>query len=383
MHSVFRTIAIATFPIPLFAGDLEKSPIEMPATQKSNFRLSGGFGYKSIEGSSFDTGSRSQNAFLPNLANATGTGTNSVGPANQIADRTYTNGFVNQDAGTALNRDTWNWGYQNSSQLQDNNLTFAGGGGTSLRGSSNSSFNNPKSWETDGQGGVPYIQLDWISEVRPNLAIGFSLNWSYLNFSSSQRASSFNASQTSTLRQIDVVDTYDVTGITSPTAPYTGSFDGPGPLINNIPTSRITSDGAIISGQTVNFTNQIQENFEVDLNTISLGPVLEATTGPVRLSLSTGLALNITHWSASHSETLTASNGGGTIRKWNDSDNSTEILTGLYAQGGINIPLKENVSLTGFGRYDWSQNSSNKIGPSTLTIDPTGWTAGVMIGIGF
>jgi hypothetical protein len=59
------------------------------------------------------------------------------------------------------------------------------------------------------------------------------------------------------------------------------------------------------------------------------------------------------------------------------------VLPGAFVQGAVELPLTERISLTGFGRYDWSQSLDGSVGPSSFSMDPTGWSLGAMVGVRF
>jgi hypothetical protein len=124
----------------------------------------------------------------------------------------------------------------------------------------------------------------------------------------------------------------------------------------------------------------------VKLNTLSLGPSLSSKCGPVSLQAGAGFALNIVDWKASQSETLYLSRDGGrprTFHRWIEDRNDTDFLPGFYLQGGLAWQISSSWSINGFGRYDWSEELDEPVGPSTLSFDPGGWSAGVLLGWNF
>jgi len=52
-------------------------------------------------------------------------------------------------------------------------------------------------------------------------------------------------------------------------------------------------------------------------------------------------------------------------------------------QGTLTVPIGSKVSLSGFGRYDWSDDLEAEVGPSRFSVDLSGWSAGVLVGINF
>lgn len=137
----------------------------------------------------------------------------------------YDNGFVLPDIGGTASGLTWNWGYENSSQISGDTLNYeryydlpdAGSftdesdiapGGEMLIGVKFGEFRvGKKTWEWGAEFGGGYNMFE----------VG----------------SSETASGTSTYGTA----TYDTNGILLPVAPYRGTYEGPGPVIDVDPSS--------------------------------------------------------------------------------------------------------------------------------------------------
>ncbi len=366
-----------------------KQPVLPPVpvvTSRSHFSINAGAAYRSIGDVRFLTGSQSGSVDLPFLASALGHTPASVGNANTYADRVYRDGNVHQDGGTPADGLTGYWGYQNASQLSANTLTFHGENPSAINGGGSRSNRSAGSWDTDGDGVAPVIQLDYSYDLRPNLSAGFSLQYSFLSFDGRQSGSNFSATQTESTTEANVTDTYETTGLVIPLSPYQGTLAGPGVLISNKPSSRSLGNGRLLDSSRVSFFNQIEESLDVRLHTLTLGPTLGTKVGRVGCSFGSGLALNIVDWTATHQETLYIQRDHGPAKiyqRWNDRASKTNVLPGIYVQGAASISLTDHFTFTVFGNYDWSRSLTGHVGPSHFTIDPSGWMLGGMFGYAF
>lgn len=370
-------------------GAVPPAPPLAEVQDRWHFRVSAGAGYRSIGDVEFNTGSRSGGLRLPFLATALGRRHSTVGSATEYADRQYRDGYVNQDGGTANDGSTWFWGYENAGQLTGDDggsLQFQGAGDSFTRNSNRSSDRDPGSWQTDGDGGVPVIQIDVEYDFHPRWSAGASLQYSFLGFDGSQDSSGFSAFQQQTSQAVNVTDRYVLDGVQVPESPYAGSLEGPGPLILNRPTSRDFGNGGVFDRSGVQFFNRIHETLDVKLHRLAFGPTLTGRLGRVDLSLGSGLSLNIADWSASHTETLYVRKDGGparTYRRWADRASGTEVLPGIFVQTAARVALTSRISFTGFGSFDWSRSLTEEVGPSHFSVDPGGWTVGGMFGYTF
>lgn len=376
----------------LVAGKANAAPL-LPAVQdRTHFSIRAGAAYRSIGDVKFSSGSRSGTVRLPFLATVTGKRDGSTGSLETYADRTYQDGFVRQDGGTELDGSTWNWGYREASQVsadgtgEGQSLNFHGQASSRSRDAQSRSDRDPGSWEVDGDGTVPVIQLDWTYDLKPGISSGLSLQYTFLTFDGQQDLNSFNAFQTRTSHAVGVTDIYHVGDLVIPQAPYASTYEGPGPLIDNRPSNRQFSEGRLIDRSAVQFYNQIEESLDVRLHQFTFGPTLSTRLGVVQVAVGAGLSLNIADWEAGHTETLYVKRDRQPARiykQWSDEAGGTDVLPGVYLQLAATLPLTPRLTLTAYGNHDWSRTLSGQAGPSSFHIDPTGWTLGGMIGYSF
>ncbi len=373
-----------------------KSPVEgkapalppVPPLDRSRFRISAGAGYRSLDKVEFNSGSRSGGIRLPFLATALARQSSSAGSTSDVGSRRYEDGYVDQDAGTERDGNTWNWGYDNASQLSadGSTLSFHGTGDSQLSTSRRSWNGEPESWHPDAEGAVPLVKLEWEYDFTPRLTGGISLQYSFLGFDGGNAQQTFSATQSQSSQGYRLTDSYDTSSIIVPQAPYQNSFAGPGPLINNIPSARSVNEGALLEGNEVGFFNRIEDTLDVKLHSLAFGPTFAVVSGRVHLVLGAGLSLNIADWEATHTETLYVKRNRKAARvyqQWSDKSSDTEILPGVYLQAAARVKLTQRFSLTAFAQYDWSDTVDGKVGPSAFQIDPSGWTLGGMIGFTF
>jgi hypothetical protein len=381
----FRSAAFLLFASSLAAGTpaaSDKSPA--PASRTGGWRVSGGFMYRSLGDIDWLTGTRSTPSLLTIGPGSNTAGIDAIGPADAFADRTYTDGFVFQDPGTPNGGDTWNWGYNNASQVSDGMLNFHGGNGTAATFTDSNNYEYG-GWSSDIDGGAPFVQLEWIQPYTDALNIGFQGSFSFFHADASRRLSTFTAGKSRTDYTISYTDTYDLQGAIPPLAPYAGSPAGPGILLTNIPVSRVPVQTAV-GGETASAFNSIGTDFDLNLSSLSLGPVIEYNRSPWALQASLGLTVNVASWDADQNETLfvrrdvaraTAEN------QWRDHDSDTDILAGFFLQAAVSRQLNESWSINVFGRYDWIDDLDFQAGPSTGTADLSGWSLGVGVGFNY
>ena len=429
--------------------DLKSAPLHTPASgsissaatfqpQSSSWNFTAGYQWRQIGDLNFNTGSHAAGETLPWL---TGKGRNGLtgsispstsaagstssdgtaGPAGTIADRTYDDGYVNQDAGTATFGNTWFWGYNSASQISGSTLTYhttapgvgmTNGGGSltnySSQRSSWSSLGNDLAWDSElaGSGWFGRIESPAIF-AKGALSASMDLGYSYASADAAHRnADVFRAHQETRQRATTIsggpggiatintiTDTYSLAGIAVPGAPYAGTLAGPGPLISNIPASRTITPSTPTSGAapttilggattvettTADFFSNVTESLDVDLHTISIGPHFSMEWQRVRVGLSTGLAINVADWDADYREDLYVSENGGRAQllgRYQDHKGGAKVLPGFYIETNANVRLSRRVSLFAGGRYDWAGTLRGTVGPSNFALALGGWTA--------
>ena len=258
----------------------------------------------------------------------------------------YDDGYVLTDISGNAGNQTWYWGYDNSSQVNSiaNTISFnrttATPGGSSTSGGTDADGSTGFELAYDRQIGV---KEDW-HNMRYGLELAVNFMPICVNSSSTFGA---NASQ-----QTDVYGY--TTGTTPPSAPYQGSYQGPGFVIN-VP--RMSTSTAVIPDASV-FS---QDHFDANLWGFRAGPYVEFPFGKkdqFTLSLSGGLAVGLLDANDSWKQTVTIpgnptviSNGGG---------DDFDLLWGGYIGLDADYKLSEHWGISGgvqfqdLGKYNHS-----------------------------
>jgi hypothetical protein len=374
---------LLAFPCAAIAGDA-KSPA-VP-TGDWEFSLSAGPAWRHSGTLGFTGGSRSAGIAIPSFVGDNALVTPPIGAADAYAVRSYDDGFVATDNSTGVDGLTSYWGYQNSGQvdLAGDSISFHATGFQSIRGD----FRNvaPAPSDEDSQRGIaPVLQFDAhhkreIAGMRPGFSV--FLAWSPVDFDS--QWSDFSLGQTREDFRHDWTDNYNLGGFGAliPSAPYSGTPDSPGFLLENIPDSRgmvavpIGSESAFVS-------NRISTRFSADHTTFSFGPTMaRPLDAGWNFEAGVGVSLHWLRWSASQQEQLSVLQEGTrtVIGEWHDTSSGDRILPGLYAQIALEwTPANHNWSIKTLLRVDIGQSFSKQVGPSRITYDTEGLTAAAML----
>ena len=191
---------------------------------------------------------------------------------------------------------------------------------------------------------------------RDKLHYGLEAAVNYMNFSfKDPSAFSANVSR--------LTDVYPFTpGTTPPTAPYQGSFNGPGFVLGSTPVSSTT---ALIPGGA---TIVDQRNFDADIWGFRLGPYAEYPLGQnVDLWFSGGLAVALVDGSASWKETASLAGGGTMVGSGGGSDFG--LLWGGYLSAKVSWQLSERWSAEGGVQYQYLGTYEHNFGGQVMQLD--------------
>lgn len=223
----------------------------------------------------------------------------------------YTDGYVLTDISGNYGGQTWNWGYANNNQVNagNNTVDFHNYSNKNLPGSSFSDNDNITSGFE-----VAYDRQLGIKEEWHHMAYGIEGAFNYTPIS-------FTINNTYSGQVNRNTDTYSyTTGTTPPNAPYQGSYQGPGFVLNVPPTSSSTP---------VNATMTEHQSFSGDLWGFRLGPYIELPiTSKLTFHTSAGFAAGIMDANASWDETIVIPGATSYHRSGGGSDVS--VLYGFY-----------------------------------------------------
>ncbi|MEO8616063.1 MAG: hypothetical protein ABI600_13045 [Luteolibacter sp.] len=353
---IFRSTGFLLFALPVLAGDLRemteaKSAIIQAPDPPSPWSIGTGVMWRNI----------GQLSVHPNLQNGPQGSRFFIPPAgagnlSSFANRTYDNGFVNIGAATPGTGLTTNWGMQSDNQISGDslNLTLSGGSAQTQPAAAN---------DDEGYNAAPYLELSYLRPIGLNLVAGFASNLSLVRLGG-RTGSRMDHSL------VSIADHYALEEVIPPSAPYSGSFAGPGPLINNEPTTRdfiFTPDGS----------NSYQFSNDTDLYSLAFGGEIHwQPIDSFNLGLGTGVVLNLADWTASWNASIPNANGKGTSTVSGANDGE-DFLWGLYLKGSAGYCINKQWSVEGFFRYDWNESLSNSVSPSSFELGLTGWSAGL------
>jgi hypothetical protein len=267
-----------------------------------------------------------------------------LNPALNSGGGHYDNGYVLTDISGNAGGQSWYWGYDSSSQNNAANHTISFDRTTATAGGNSSA-------SADDSAATPGFELDYDRQL------GAKEDWHNVRYGLDSAVNfvpiSINNNNTFSAVASKQTDLYSYTpGTTPPTAPYQGSYQGPGFVIN-VPAS--SSSTTPIPNSTVSS----QDNFDANLFGFHLGPYVELPFGKKQqftLSLAGGLAVGLLDANESWKQTVTMP-GNGTITS-TGSGNSIDVLWGWYVGANADYRVSEHWGVAGgvqfqdLGTYD-------------------------------
>jgi len=382
-HVPIAVAALASLiPSPACAGGA-KEPL--PAAHEPwQWSFSAGPSWSYMGRLSFAGGSRSQFLTLPSFVGDASLSVPPIGDPVAIGDRFYHDGYVRQDAGTAVDGSTWFWGYDNSSQVIGDNLVYQATGFESIRSDSFSTVAGRNTDDGLQSGGLSLradVTTPWtLGPFRVGGIVGMSL----ASDSQSYRFANHRATQTRDDYRHDYRDTYALGGVVPPEAPYAGGPVGPGPLISNLPSSRSLTPVLVFTDTAV-FTNDVRAQFENEMLSVLLGGTLEHEEGPWSFMVAGGLILEFHRYTSHQSETLNGAGGGARpgFASWSEGRSGTKFRPGLFAELSARYALDRHCFLDGFIRGEIADEFRVRAGPSSFEFEPVGFSIGLRIGASF
>jgi len=245
-----------------------------------------------------------------------------AGPeAGGAVDRVYADGAVRRDASGNADGTTWNWEYFHSSQVTPD------GSGLAMHATTENPLRDSNDRTDDPHPGFELNYARMLGEwAGATWGVELGLNWVDVQLND-------DAALQANLYQ--VTDLYPLDGTIPPEAPYTGSLDGPGPLLGSTPTRTLDSATARGLGQ---------RQIEGDLLGFKLGPVLDIPLGDwLSAQFSGGLAVARFDGEFSYSETVTV--GNGAAQSFQDAVSAEEWLVGGYVRGQISCRVTERIGV--------------------------------------
>ena len=264
---------------------------------------------------------------------------------------------VNGAGGDGL---TWNWGYQNDTQYDAGADTL-----TYSAIDSSDSFAGSRSESDDP---LPGFELSYIQTLGTigRVAWGIELAGGY-----TQISAGFDRSLMSNISLRN--DVFSLGGVIPPSAPYNGSFDGPGPVIPLAPsgTSMVTGTSTVMESQ----------DYKARLVGFRLGPVFDI---PIYRGLSStvGVGLAYTYAEGRYSYTASATLPDGSAYSETYKSEENERLVGAYLDAALNYQFTQTFGANLGVQYQYLEDLDQTVGnrKATLNLGSTVFlTAGVTL----
>ncbi len=242
---------------------------------------------------------------------------------------------------------TWNWGYDSSGQVSGNTIlmhrTTPPPGTTTEAG-------------TDLPDASLGFELAYDRELGSYKQFRYGIEGAVNYMNISLHANSYIAGNVTR-----TTDAYSfASGATPPTAPYQGTFNGPGFLIGSSPVSTTSSsDTAMITGS---------QQLDADVWGVRAGPYLELPLDErVDLFLSGGLSLALLNTSASWTEAVAFGSGGSASGSGNGSD--TSVLWGGYLSANMSWELSKQLNVDVGVQYQYLGVYQKTLGGMSAELD--------------
>lgn len=312
------------------------------------------------------------------------TGAGAAGPADGFAERTYADGYVKPDEGTAdpdsmVSGLTWNWGADDvGAQYRDGRMEFRTG---------ETRWEETIATSASGGGAARASDRDVLLGVE---AMG---GWTFFDDAAFDAAvdagfrfygsgdlhaeSKYGASVTTTRRAYRYVDSYDASGWTDvPRGPHDGSAGGPGALIGATPTRREELMGTERATESYAYHGRTTLDYTVwDLR---LGPTLgwKATE---RLTVRGGVYALVGLVDAKLKADVRTSEGASCAKK-----SRCAAVFGMAAGLSAQFDLTDHVFLMGGAEYDWWSDAVNvRAGGADARIELSDLSVSLALGIDF
>jgi hypothetical protein len=232
----------------------------------------------------------------------------------------YENGFVLPDIGGSATK-TWNWGYNSANQIVSDQLVLNRLDGAPVYPSQDIHVSDPL-LGAEVIGGYRFSAFE-IGKFPARF--GVEAGYGYSEFSGDvSSAASHNATR--------ATDSFGLHGVIPPTAPFAGTSEGPGPLIDLQPSHTEVSSLA---------SSQLGGSLQTALHEFRFGPFFEVDLHPrVTLGVGVGYASVFTDSTFDYHETITG------LPQLPSTQTTTSLArstwhTGAYAEGRVTYRITE------------------------------------------
>ncbi len=292
------------------------------------------------------------------------------------ADRDYDNGFVYRDPGTAdpetyIPGLTWNWGYESGGQYNGSSIRFDLSGESRTHTVDLSPIRATTYEEDQDLAGVEVALLvEW--------PLAESNCWSYgvqgaLTVFGEESLAFAEQQQLAEERFVDrrYRDYYTVNGYTPPPAPYAGSYEGPGPLLNNVPDDRRSR---VVRDDRRTWYADLSLDADIQQTEFRLGPTFSGYwLERVKARISPVLVMALVDAEAVSTLRISSSEQvDQRVETTRDDQNEVLYAPGLDLSGGLRIWRSCFVELSAL--YTWWQDSvALQPSPYRFDYEPGEW----------
>ncbi len=272
-------------------------------------------------------------------------GVGGFAPPGSAGSGIYNDGFVGVDSSHNAGGYTTDWGYDHAYQVS--------GGDVFMHSSTSSAVNTG-----DKDGGLQNgFELSYDQPLGGgrhwHWGVEAAVNWTDISISDNQSL---------TGDVVTTTDAYSLNGSTAPNAPYTGSVNGPGPLLGATPVSH--SVNTVLNAAEVTGSRKIDAN----LFGLRLGPYIKVPVcHRVVIGLGAGLSAGVIDSDFSYNETV-AVNGLPT-QTHIGSGHDDSALFGGYVRAQASVRLTRKLSLLGGVEFSDLGTYDQTVGSETAHLD--------------
>jgi hypothetical protein len=269
-------------------------------------------------------------------------------------DHTYGDGYVRLDSSGDAGGRTWNWGYQNASQVAGDTMQFHGIQSSAANSSSGSTMAHEHSDKDDPQYGVELVYQRVLGKLLSCGRWGLEAGVAFTDLE-------VRANRSGSSVDTVVTDTYQLNGVVPPGAGYNGTFQGPGALLGDTPTRTTALGTSTLNGH---------QELSGQLFDFRLGPFAEWNFTP-KLSLagSVGLALATGPIDYNFSESATLADGSSYKAEGHSS--KTDLLYGGYVSATLRYDFNACWGIYVGAQFQSLTELEQSVGGRSARLDPS------------
>lgn len=266
-------------------------------------------------------------------------------------DYDYDDGFVHLDSSGNEGDQTWNWGYNNASQLDTS------GQGSIAMSITNSAANAGVTEDNQEKSGVECFAAYDMGPTGIPFLRDRGATWGFKGGIHYARIDTSNHSTLNATTDI-LTDRFNLNGNIAPLAPFAGTFEGPSVLIGDTPTRSFSTGQALVDGT---------RDLDVHLTTLNFGTYLDIPlTQKIHLMLEGGLSAAIADGSYDFQSNTTIAGLGTSNSSGSTSD--VQILPGAYLGLGGVYQIDSSWAIQASGRYQYMESFDLETNGSSATL---------------